>query len=87
MTVRLHGPGVIGASARCRWRPAGHHGSLLAASGGEDGFPAVAGPGAADQPAISWFELAWLAAHERIIVTIPVRSWLEQLADGLQTLG
>jgi PIN domain nuclease of toxin-antitoxin system len=45
---------------------------------------------AADQlavSAISWFELAWLAAHERIIVTIPVRSWLEQLADGLQTLG
>jgi PIN domain nuclease of toxin-antitoxin system len=45
---------------------------------------------AADQlavAAISWFELAWLAAHERIIVTIPVRSWLEQLADGLQTLG
>jgi PIN domain nuclease of toxin-antitoxin system len=37
--------------------------------------------------AISWFELAWLAAHERIIVTIPVRSWLEQLADGLHTLG
>ena len=37
--------------------------------------------------AISWFELAWLAARERIIVTIPVRSWLEQLADGLQTLG
>ena len=44
---------------------------------------------AADQlavSAISWVELAWLAAHERIIVTIPVRSWLEQLADGLQTL-
>ena len=44
---------------------------------------------AADQlavSAISWFELAWLAAHERVIVTIPVRSWLEQLADGLQTL-
>ena len=37
--------------------------------------------------AISWFELAWLAARERIIVTIPVRSWLEQLADGLHTLG
>jgi PIN domain nuclease of toxin-antitoxin system len=37
--------------------------------------------------AISWFELAWLAAHERIIVTIPVRSWLERLAEGLQTLG
>jgi PIN domain nuclease of toxin-antitoxin system len=45
---------------------------------------------AADQlavAAISWFELAWLAAGERIIVTIPVRSWLEELADGLQTLG
>ena len=45
---------------------------------------------AADQlavAAISWFELAWLAAHERIIVTIPIRSWLERLADGLQTLG
>ena len=37
--------------------------------------------------AISWFELAWLAAHERIILTIPVRSWLERLADGVQTLG
>jgi PIN domain nuclease of toxin-antitoxin system len=37
--------------------------------------------------AITWFELAWLAAHERIIVTIPVRSWLERLAEGLQTLG
>lgn len=37
--------------------------------------------------AISWFELAWLATHERIIVTIPIRSWLEQLANGLQTLG
>jgi PIN domain nuclease of toxin-antitoxin system len=45
---------------------------------------------AADQlavAAISWFELAWLAAHERIIVTIPVRSWLDQLAGGVQTLG
>ena len=26
--------------------------------------------------AISWFELALLARHERIAVTIPVRSWL-----------
>jgi PIN domain nuclease of toxin-antitoxin system len=45
---------------------------------------------AADQlavAAISWFELAWLAAHERIMVTVPLRSWLEQLADELQTLG
>ena len=30
--------------------------------------------------AISWFELAWLARHERIVLTIPIRSWLEQLA-------
>ncbi len=30
--------------------------------------------------AISWFELGWLAEHERIIVTIPIRSWLDRLA-------
>lgn len=36
---------------------------------------------------ISWFELAWLAAHERIVLTVPVRSWLEQLADDLRTIG
>jgi PIN domain nuclease of toxin-antitoxin system len=36
--------------------------------------------------AISWFELAWLAKHERIIVTIPVRSWLERLAAQIRTL-
>jgi PIN domain nuclease of toxin-antitoxin system len=48
---------------------------------------ALAGADQLAVSAISWFELAWLAAHERIIVTIPVRSWLEQLADGLRTLG
>jgi len=37
--------------------------------------------------AISWFELAWLAKHERILVTIPIRSWLEQLAAQVRTLG
>ena len=37
--------------------------------------------------AISWFELAWLAAHERIRLTIPVRSWLERLAGAVQTIG
>jgi PIN domain nuclease of toxin-antitoxin system len=36
--------------------------------------------------AISWFELAWLADHERILVTIPTRSWLEQLAALIRTL-
>ena len=34
---------------------------------------------------ISWFELAWLARHERIALTIPVRSWLEQLAVQVRT--
>lgn len=36
--------------------------------------------------AISWFELAWLAEHERIAVAIPVRSWLERLAPLVRTL-
>jgi PIN domain nuclease of toxin-antitoxin system len=36
--------------------------------------------------AISWFELAWLAEHERIVVTIPVRSWLDQLAALVRTI-
>ncbi len=37
--------------------------------------------------AISWFELAWLARHERIVVSIPVRSWLEGLAREVRTVG
>lgn len=37
--------------------------------------------------AISWFELAWLAKHERIVVNVPVRSWLEGLAVQVHTLG
>ena len=37
--------------------------------------------------AISWFELAWLAHHGRILVRIPVRSWLESLAQQVRTLG
>ena len=36
--------------------------------------------------AISWFELGWLAEHERIAVTIPIRSWLDQLAAQVRTL-
>jgi PIN domain nuclease of toxin-antitoxin system len=36
--------------------------------------------------AISWFELAWLARHERIVVTIPIGSWLAQLSTQLVTL-
>lgn len=37
--------------------------------------------------AISWYELAWLARHERITVTVPIRSWLEGLASQLRTVA
>lgn len=37
--------------------------------------------------AISWYELAWLARHERIAVTVPIRSWLDGLASQLHTIG
>lgn len=36
---------------------------------------------------VSWFELAWLAHHERIIVTVPIRSWLEEMARQVRTVG
>jgi len=35
---------------------------------------------------ISWFELAWLARQERIVVTIPIGSWLQQLARQVRTI-
>lgn len=47
----------------------------------------VAGADRLAVAAISWFELAWLARHERIVVTVPVRSWLELLADQVLTVG
>jgi PIN domain nuclease of toxin-antitoxin system len=37
--------------------------------------------------AISWYELAWLARHERIVVSVPIRSWLQGLAAQLRTIG
>jgi PIN domain nuclease of toxin-antitoxin system len=37
--------------------------------------------------AISWFELAWLARHERITLTIPIRTWLDQLAAEVLTIA
>jgi PIN domain nuclease of toxin-antitoxin system len=37
--------------------------------------------------AISWYELAWLARHERITVNVPIRTWLQGLADQLRTIG
>ncbi len=36
---------------------------------------------------ISWYELCWLARRERIVVGIPVRSWLAQLGAQVRTLG
>ena len=36
--------------------------------------------------AISWYELAWLAEHDRIAVRIPVSSWLKGLAAQLRTI-
>jgi PIN domain nuclease of toxin-antitoxin system len=36
---------------------------------------------------ISWFELAWLARHERISVTIPISSWLGRLAGQVRTVA
>jgi PIN domain nuclease of toxin-antitoxin system len=36
---------------------------------------------------ISWFELAWLAERERIVVSVAVRSWLEDLATAVRTVG
>jgi PIN domain nuclease of toxin-antitoxin system len=52
--------------------------------------PARRALGAADElliAAISWYELAWLARHGRIVVNIPVRSWLESLAPHVRTIG
>ena len=37
--------------------------------------------------AISWFELAWMAKHERIVVSVPIRSWLDRLAAQVRTIG
>jgi PIN domain nuclease of toxin-antitoxin system len=36
---------------------------------------------------ITWFELAWLARHDRIVLTVPLGSWLQQLARQVTTLS
>lgn len=36
---------------------------------------------------ISWYELAWLAEHERIELAVPVLSWLQSLSGQVRTLG
>ena len=37
--------------------------------------------------AVTWYELAWMAHHERIEVSIPVRTWLDDLARDIRTVG
>lgn len=36
---------------------------------------------------ITWFELAWLAQNGRIALAVPVRSWLEELAAEVRSVG
>jgi PIN domain nuclease of toxin-antitoxin system len=36
---------------------------------------------------ITWFELAWLARNERIVVTVPILAWLQGLAAQVRTVG
>jgi PIN domain nuclease of toxin-antitoxin system len=36
---------------------------------------------------VTWFELAWLAYHDRIILNLPVRSWVHGLAEDLRTVA
>ena len=37
--------------------------------------------------AISWYELAWLARHQRIVLDLPIHSWLQGLGENLRTMG
>lgn len=37
--------------------------------------------------AISWYELAWLAEHRRIVIDMPIRAWLDGLGAQLRTIG
>lgn len=51
---------------------------------------AVAAITAADELAvagITWYELAWMAEHERIVVAVPVPRWLGTLAAAVRTVG
>lgn len=45
---------------------------------------------AADEIAVSgvtWFELAWLARHERIELAVALRTWLAEIARNTRTMG
>lgn len=53
----------------------------------DDAAAAVAAADELAVAAITWFELAWLADHGRIVVAVPTRTWLEQLATSVRTAG
>lgn len=43
----------------------------------------------ADEVAVSvitWWELAWLAEHGRIILDVPMRAWLDMLSAGVRSV-
>lgn len=60
--------------------------------GGEPERLSVAAAEAIDQAdqlavaSITWFELAWLAEHGRILTSIPIRTWLSELARDVRSL-
>lgn len=35
---------------------------------------------------ISWYELAWLAERGRVSLDVPLRAWLDDLADEVRTV-
>ena len=37
--------------------------------------------------AITWYELAWLARHGRITVSLPIGTWLGSLARSVRTVA
>jgi PIN domain nuclease of toxin-antitoxin system len=36
---------------------------------------------------VTWYELAWLATHERITIAVPLTTWLATLAADVRTVG
>lgn len=36
---------------------------------------------------ITWYELAWMVRHERIVLTVPLRAWLDELSGQVRTVG
>jgi PIN domain nuclease of toxin-antitoxin system len=37
--------------------------------------------------AITWYELAWMARHERIELALSIRTWLDHLAREIRTVS